>query len=41
LALTTHPCYSAEVTERVELYHYSHFGPSWPVPGWTLPLWTW
>ena len=33
LTLTTHPCYSAEVTERVELYLYSHFGPSWPVPG--------
>jgi hypothetical protein len=29
----------AEVKERVELYMYSHSGPSWPVLGWTLPLW--
>jgi hypothetical protein len=26
----------AEVKERVELYLYSHSGPSWPVLGWTL-----
>ena len=24
---------SAEVKERVELYLYSHFGPSWPITG--------
>ena len=29
---------SAEVKERVELYLYSHSGPSWSVLGWTLPL---
>jgi hypothetical protein len=29
---------SAEVKERVELYHYSHSGSSWPVLGWPLPL---
>jgi hypothetical protein len=29
---------SAEVKERVELYFYSLFGPSWPVLGWTLHL---
>ena len=34
---------SAEVKERVELYHYSPSGPSWPVLGelyhyFTLPL---
>jgi hypothetical protein len=29
---------SAEVKQRVELYLYSHSGPSWPVLGWTLPL---
>jgi hypothetical protein len=28
----------AEVKERVELYLYSPFGPSWPVLGWNLPL---
>jgi hypothetical protein len=28
----TPPC-SAEVKERVELYLYSTFGPSWPVTG--------
>ena len=28
----------AEVKERVELYIYSPFGPSWSVLGWTLPL---
>jgi hypothetical protein len=28
----------AEVKERVELYLYSPSGPSWPVPGWTVPL---
>ena len=27
------PLSSAEVKERVELYIYSHFGPSWPVIG--------
>ena len=27
------PLSSAEVKERVELYLYSPFGPSWPVPG--------
>jgi hypothetical protein len=31
------PQFSAEVKERVELYLYSHSGPSWPVLGWTLP----
>jgi len=29
---------SAEVKERVQLYLYSPFGPSWPVLGWVLPL---
>jgi len=29
---------SAEVKERVELYLYSPFGPSWPYLGWPLPL---
>ena len=29
------PC-STEVKERVELYLYTPFGPSWPVLGWTL-----
>jgi hypothetical protein len=29
---------SAEVKEKVELYLYSPYGPSWPVVGWTLPL---
>ena len=29
---------SAEVKERVELYLYSHSGPSWPVLGRTLPF---
>ena len=29
---------SAEVKERVELYLYSTFGPSWPVIRWTLPF---
>jgi hypothetical protein len=29
---------SAEVKEEVELYHYSPSGTSWPVLGWTLPL---
>jgi hypothetical protein len=27
------PTSSSEVKERVELYLYSHFGPSWPVIG--------
>jgi hypothetical protein len=31
------PSSSAEVKERVELYLYSHSGPSWPVLGQTLP----
>jgi len=30
------PLSSAEVKEGVELYHYSPFGSSWPVIGWTL-----
>jgi hypothetical protein len=29
---------SAKVKERVQLYLYSPSGPSWPVPGWTLPF---
>jgi hypothetical protein len=29
---------TAEVKERVELYLYSPYGPSWPVIGWNLPL---
>ena len=29
---------STEVKERVELYLYSPYGPSWPVLGWPLPL---
>jgi len=29
---------NAEVKERVELYLYSHSGPSWPVLRWPLPL---
>jgi len=29
---------SAEVKERVELYLCCPSGPSWPVPGWPLPL---
>jgi hypothetical protein len=32
------PSYSAEVTERVQLYLYSPSWPSWPVLGWTLAL---
>jgi len=32
------PTSSAEVKERVELYLYSPYGPSWPVLGRTLPL---
>ena len=32
-----HPS-SAEVKDRVELYLYSPFGPSWPVLGRTLPF---
>ena len=32
------PPSSAEVKERVEIYLYSHSGPSWPVLGWTLTL---
>jgi len=32
------PPSSAEVKERVELYLYSPFGPSWPVLGRALPL---
>ena len=29
---------NAEVKERVELYLHSPYGPSWPVPGRTLPF---
>ena len=32
------PTSSADVKERVELHLYSPSGPSWPVLGWTLPL---
>ena len=32
------PLSSTKVKERVELYLYSPFGPSWPVLGWTSPL---
>jgi hypothetical protein len=32
------PLSSAEVKQRVELYLYSPYGPSWPVLGWPLPL---
>jgi len=32
------PPSSAEVKERVELYLYPPFGPSWPVIGLTVPL---
>jgi len=32
------PPFSAEVNERVEIYVYSPYGPSWPVLGRTLPL---
>jgi hypothetical protein len=31
------PC-SAKIKERVELYLYSPFRPSWPAVGWTLPF---
>ena len=31
---------SAEVKERVGLYRYYTFGPSWPVSGWTLLFFT-
>jgi hypothetical protein len=34
------PPSSAEVKERVELYFYSPFGPSWPVLGWILPFYS-
>ena len=34
------PPSNAEVKERVELYFYSPSGPSWPVIGRTLPLFT-
>jgi hypothetical protein len=34
------PLHSAAVKERLELYLYSTFGPSWPFLGWTLPF-TW
>jgi len=30
------PPYRAEVKKRVELYFYSHFGPSWPVLLWII-----
>jgi len=29
-----------QIKERVELYLYSPLGPSWPVLGWTLPLYS-
>ena len=32
------PLSSAEIKERVELYLYSPFRPSWPVLEWPLPL---
>jgi len=33
---------SSEVEERVELYHCSPSGPSWPILWWTLPFtWWW
>jgi hypothetical protein len=32
------PPSSAEVKERVQLYLYSPFVPSWPILGWILPL---
>jgi hypothetical protein len=32
------PPFSAEVKEKVMLYHYSLSGPSWPVLGRTLPF---
>ena len=32
------PQSNAEVKERVELYLFSPYGPSWLVLGWTLPL---
>jgi hypothetical protein len=32
------PPSSAKVKERVELYLYSPFGPSWPIIGRTLPM---
>jgi hypothetical protein len=39
VALTTHPSKSrAEVKERIDLYLYSLYGPSWPVLGRTLSL---
>jgi hypothetical protein len=37
VALTTTPT-STEVKERVRLYIYSPYGPSWPIRGCTLPL---
>jgi len=38
MALTPYPHLSGEVKERVELYFYFPFRPSWPVLGWNLPL---
>jgi hypothetical protein len=32
------PPSSAEIKERVELYLYASYGPSWPVLGWNLPF---
>ena len=32
------PPSNAEAKKRVELYHCSPFGPSWPVLGWTFPF---
>ena len=37
VTLTPHPPSSAEVKNRVELYLYSPWGPSWPMKGWNLP----
>jgi len=34
------PPSSAEVKERVELYIYSTYGPSWPILGWNLIILT-
>jgi hypothetical protein len=38
LGFNNPPPSRAKVEERIELYHYSHSGPSWPVLGWTLLL---
>ena len=36
VTLTPHPHSSAEVKNRVELYLYSPWGPSWPLKGWNM-----